>query len=151
MYYLSIGGYILFCDGSTILPVDIFDPYVNSSLYRYTWRGHIIRWDPIITLFGIGDFLSKICSSFLIRRFHPSSSLVLSVFMWLLSWLLIVVSEDVYVRLAGAFVVGIVYGLMLNIVLSIVPLYEDIERNTSAYNCGDNASTFVAGFFYTGE
>ena len=113
--------------------------------------GTLIQSSVVVSLFSTGDILTKLCSPFLIQRFHLSSTVVLSALMWLTSWVLIVVGEDAVVRLAGVIAVGILNGLLITIVMTLLSLYQDIERNASAYSIAGNATTFLTGFLYTSK
>lgn len=104
-----------------------------------------------MTIYASGELLSKLFGPFLVRRINIPASVVTSCFIWIVSWLLVVIGEDEKIRLAGSFAIGIVTGLFTTIGMSLLSFYDEIERNASAYIAGMNAATFLAGCLYTGE
>jgi MFS family permease len=109
-------------------------------------------WSTTIVLitYSIPDILSKVISPSIANRISFRSSIVLLTFLFIGSIVLVVVIDDVRLRIVGVGVLGLANGLAVIVCVRMLAYYEQAELLANSYQNGTNFSTFFASFGYTG-
>lgn len=109
--------------------------------HEFNYTGDEISW--IVSLIEIGNLITPIPCGFLVDVWGRKNMLLFTAPMWLLSWLLIIVSKNVYLM----YLSRIVQGMAVGVVCTVNPPYlgEIAEKEIRG-----SISTFFQGMLFLG-
>jgi len=113
--------------------------------------GTLVASTVVIIAYSSTDAVVKVLSPFIIRNISFLASMIVSTVLLLTANVLIVVIDDVNVRILGAVFCGCANGYGVVMTLRMMAYYDRIEQNASAFQIGGNCSKLLASVFYTGE
>lgn len=113
--------------------------------------GTLIPSTVVVLTYSITDVIVKIFCPFIIRRVSWLASIIITTMLFLISTSLVVVIDDVRVRLLGVALIGAANGYGMVLILKMIPHYSEVEKNTSAFQVGANISKLTASLVYTGR
>ena len=113
--------------------------------------GTLLSSTVVIISYSFPDILSKMFSPYMVKRISFQWSIALMTLLFVVSLLIIVVAEDVRLRIVGVFVIGIANGIAVITCVRMLAYYEQSRVLASAYQNADNAAMFLASLGYTGN
>ncbi|KAK3748619.1 hypothetical protein QZH41_005353 [Actinostola sp. cb2023] len=108
-------------------------------------------WSTTIVLIGfsVPELFSKVLSPIIVRRIPFLCSMIVLTVMLAGSLLIIVLVEDVTLRIIGVGFLGNAYGFGLVTCYQMLAYYDNAEDLASTFKFGINMSTFFASLGYT--
>lgn len=113
--------------------------------------GTLIQSSVPTMLFSLSEVLFRFLGTFMARKTSSSAMLVLIVIADVLAFILLVAVDQTYLRIAGAFFVGVKNGLSVVVVMFLVARFPKVEESSSAFQVGANAVTLFFALVYTGK
>ncbi|XP_031574578.1 uncharacterized protein LOC116308325 [Actinia tenebrosa] len=142
---LSTFYFFLMGLSANIIPMVVIWIAVDDILAGTLWSTTVL-----LIAFSIPDILAKVVSPVIINRITFHLSFALLTILMLASILLLVLIDDVRVRIAGVTVLGLANGFAVITIVTTLSYFETAALLANAYQNGRQCSLFLASLGYTG-
>ena len=137
--FFSLGMWILFT------PSLVSWIAVEDILAGTLWSSTVV-----LIVFSILDAIAKVLSPYVVTRISFRCTFFLLTLLLVGTYVLLVVIDDVRIRMVAVGVLGFCYGFGMIVGARMLAYYEHADVHANAFHNGVNASTLGASLVYTG-
>ena len=138
--FFSLGMWIFFT------PAIVFWMAVEDILAGTLWSSTVV-----LIVFSIPDILAKVLSPYVVTRISFRCAFFLLTLLLVGSYVLLVVIDDVRIRMVAVGVHGFGYGFGIVVGARMLAYYEHADVHANAFQNGGNYAVLGASLVYTGE